>query len=378
MKHIERNNDVVLNQNDLEDLHTFTQFPVYMGCTNNDPSEDILFDMSWKISKSSGMIQLNPLLPLDIVYNAEHGSGTIGKLWDEHHEMFCNFVQKYNPKSILEIGGLHGYLAKKYLDQNPNTNWTIIEPNPIVDPSIPVKVITGFFDNDFKSDEKYDAVIHSHVLEHVYNPDEFINHKSSFMEENDLLLFSVPNMEVMLKNKYTNCINFEHTIFISEPYIEYFLNKHKFEIIGKEYFKDNHSIFYCAKKTQTNIPSNLPNDLYNKYKVMFTDYINKYVEDVQNLNKIINNTTLPVYVFGAHVFTQYLINFGLDVTKIINLLDNDVKKENKRLYGTNLISKLPKVLKDVPEALVVLRAGVYNEEVKQDILSNINPNITFI
>ena len=104
MKYIERNNDVVLNQNDLEDLHTFNKFPVFMGCTTQSTTEDILFDMSWKISKSSGMIQLNPLLPLDIVYNAEHGSGTTGKLWDEHHEMFCNFVQKYNPKSIcIEI-----------------------------------------------------------------------------------------------------------------------------------------------------------------------------------------------------------------------------------------------------------------------------------
>ena len=111
---------------------------------------------------------------------------------------------------------------------------------------------------------------------------------------------------------------------------------------------------------------------------MFTEYINKHVEDVQNINQITQNSSIPVYIFGAHVFTQYLINFGLDVTKIVSLLDNDVKKENKRLYGTNLISKLPKILKDVPEALVVLRAGVYNEEVKNDILSNINPNITFI
>jgi hypothetical protein len=34
-------------------------------------------------------------------------------------------------------------------------------------------------------------------------------------------------------------------------------------------------------------------------------------------------------------------------------------------------------LKDVGEALVVLRAGAYTEEIKQDILANINPDILF-
>ena len=66
------------------------------------------------------------------------------------------------------------------------------------------------------------------------------------------------------------------------------------------------------------------------------------------------------------------------MSKVICLLDNDSKKENKRLYGTQLISQSPKILKDIPEALVVLRAGVYNEEIKNDILNNINSNIIFI
>jgi hypothetical protein len=83
-------------------------------------------------------------------------------------------------------------------------------------------------------------------------------------------------------------------------------------------------------------------------------------------------------MFGAHVFSQYLISFGLNTSKIVCLLDNDLKKENKRLYGTSLISKSPKILKDAPESLVILRAGVYNEEIKNDILNNINPNIIFI
>ena len=378
MNYINRNNDVILNNNDLEDLYTFPNFPVFMGCVNTPPKDDILSDMSWKISKGSGAIQLNPLLPLDVVYNSEHGSGTVGKAWDEHHQAFADFVNKFDGTNILEIGGLHGILAQKCLQTNSDLKWTIIEPNPIVPENIPVNVIQGFFDNNFTSKEKFDTVIHSHVLEHVYNPDEFMSHKSSFMKKGNNLIFSVPNMEVMLKNKYTNCINFEHTIYFTEPYIEYMLAKYGFELIEKSYFKHDHSIFYCAKKTTKPKTVEFPEHLYDLNKTIFTDYINSHVADVNNLNNIMANSSMPIYVFGAHVFTQYLISFGLDISNVVCLLDNDSKKENKRLYGTRLISQSPKILKDVPKALVILRAGVYNEEIKQDILNNINPNITFI
>jgi hypothetical protein len=377
MNYIHRNNDIVLGNNDLEDLYTFKNFPVFMGCTEQNMSDDILSDMSWKISKNSGMIQLNPLLPLDVVYSAEHGSGTTGKAWDEHHTAFAEFIYKFKPKSILEIGGLHGILAEKYLKLENSVKWTMVEPNPTVDPNLPIKVIKGFFDDKFTSSDKFEAVIHSHVLEHVYNPDEFMSHKSSFMSDGDLLIFTIPNMEVMLTNNYTNCINFEHTVYFTEPYIEYFLHKYGFELIEKQYFKKDHSIFYCAKKVNNKL-AYLPKELYNKNKLVFNNYINSHLHDVSNINNIINNTNLPVYLFGAHVFSQYLISFGLDTSKIICLLDNDIRKENKRLYGTSLISKSPKILKDIPEALIILRAGVYNDEVKNDILININSNITFI
>ena len=118
--------------------------------------------------------------------------------------------------------------------------------------------------------------------------------------------------------------------------------------------------------------------MYDKNKNTFQDYIDHHINDVNKINTIINKTEIPVYLFGAHIFSQYLISFGLDTSNIVCILDNDAKKENRRLYGTSLISKSPKILKDIPNALVILRAGVYNDEVKKDILTNINPNVIFI
>ncbi|MFH5191288.1 SAM-dependent methyltransferase, partial [Campylobacter jejuni] len=84
------------------------------------------------------------------------------------------------------------------------------------------------------------------------------------------------------------------------------------------------------------------------------------------------------YLFGAHLFGQYLIFQGLNTEKIINILDNNPSKQEKRLYGTKFIVKSPKILKDQDNSLVILNAGVYNDEIEKDILENINKNIRIL
>ena len=73
-----------------------------------------------------------------------------------------------------------------------------------------------------------------------------------------------------------------------------------------------------------------------------------------------------------------LINFGLKQDKISAILDNDTSKQLKRLYGTTLEVNSPKILKNKKNPTVILRAGVYNEEIKKDIISNINSDTVFI
>jgi hypothetical protein len=99
---------------------------------------------------------------------------------------------------------------------------------------------------------------------------------------------------------------------------------------------------------------------------------------VAGLNNKMSQTTQPIYLFGAHVFAQYLIEMGLNTDKITCLLDNDPKKQGRRLYGTKLIVASPKVLADVKNPIVILKAGVYNEEIRSDIISNINSTVRFL
>lgn len=243
---IERSDDVVNHSKTLETLHELKQFPVFMGCTESLYDEDLFADQVWDISTKSGVIQLRKLIPLDILYHAQH-AGAIGSLWQQHHNCFAEFLHKHKPQSVLEIGGAHGILSREYKSFD-SINWTIIEPNPTPFEGVTAKFIKGFFDDSFELDELVDTVVHSHVFEHVYEPSQFIQHLSNFLQEGQKLIFSLPNMEVMLQRKYTNCINFEHTVFLTEPYIEYLLSKYGFRLLDKQYFKDDHSIFYAYVK----------------------------------------------------------------------------------------------------------------------------------
>ena len=378
MDMIKRSEDVILDREDLEELYQFDQFPVFMGCVEQPRELDLHADMQWKISKESGMIQLDPILPLDVLYPETHGAGCIGQLWLQHHQEFANFISRYEPRAILEIGGGHGILSREYQKENI-IDWTILEPNPSPADNVRARFIRGFFDNNFIFEGSVDTIVHSHVFEHVYYPKKFVSHLSKFLEEGKKLIFSIPNMEEMLKRKYTNCINFEHTVFLTEPYVEYLLSKYGFKQIEKKYFLDDHSIFYAYEKDTNTNTTELKSNLYEYNKHLYLGYINYHKELIDDLNKKIEQVSNEqnIYLFGAHVFAQYLVAFGLNTSRISCLLDNDVNKQKKRLYGTELMVSSPKILADEEKPIVILKAGVYNDEVSEDILSNINSSTTF-
>lgn len=369
----------VTGSTDLEPLYKFERFPVFMGCVDHPEQDDLYADMDWWISRSSGLIQLRQLLPLEVLYPAAHGAGAIGALWARHHRTFAAFIHRYAPSAVLEVGGASGILAREYR-QLADIDWTIVEPNPAPVADNQARYIKGFFDDKFSFDGEVDTVIHAHLWEHIYDCDMFMRHLSGYIKPGQRMLFALPNLQTWLERGYTTCMNFEHTVFLSEPYVEFLLAKYGFQLLEKEYFMEDHSIFYAAVRTDTETPAaaSLPANLYADNKQAYLNYVSYHDKLVSELNEHLRTTTQPVYLFGAHIFAQSLIGFGLDQSRIVCLLDNDPNKQGLRLYGTSLMVQSPAILRDVEAPCVILKAGVYNAEIKEDILTNINPNVEFL
>jgi len=374
---VQRDFCVFSYKRDLEHLYTSRTFPVFMGCVDHAQEADACAEMSWWISRSTGSLQLNPLIPIKVLYSQSHGAGSVGSLWGRHHSEFAKFVCEHDPGRVLEIGGGHGILAQNCLQLSPDVRWTIVEPNPTLPPDSKVRVIRQLFDEQFIIDGEVDTVVHSHLLEHIYEPLEFMAQVSRSLRQGKKHLFSFPNLQIMLERKYNNCINFEHTVFLTEPFIEYILQCNGFMVKEKRYFLDDHSIFYATIRddTVTSI-ARLPNE-YEHNREIYMDYIQSHIDLIKGLNNKMLNQCGDIYLFGGHIFAQYLLGFGLDELRIQCILDNDPYKQGRRLYGSNLMVQSPKILQDVDNPVVILRAGVYNNEIKEDILNKINPNVIF-
>lgn len=224
------------------------KFPLFCGCVKQAQNKDIIADMEFVIAKPSGVVQLKNLIPLDLLYKDGHDAGAVGALWDSHHSAFADFVVSFKPKNVLEIGGAHGKLALKCLEKDSNLSYTIIEPNSTKHDKI--HYIDGFFGNATLP-QKYDCIVHSHTFEHIYEPNEFLSAiydslcesaqtsggGESQNSNSAYLIFSLPNMQKWLENKFTNCLNYEHTIFLNESVIEFLLRKNRFKILKSNILK---------------------------------------------------------------------------------------------------------------------------------------------
>jgi hypothetical protein len=216
--------------------------------------------------------------------------------------------------------------------------------------------------------------VHSHVLEHLYNPIKTLRSVLKFKQV-DKMIFSIPNLKIYLKNKYSNVINFEHTYLLTEEVLEKMLNILNFKIKKKKYFKQ-HSIFIYAKKSKPINKYQILN--LKKYKVMYKNLINFYKKKTIKINKIfLEKNKKNNFLFGAHLFSQFLINMGLKENKFSYVLDNSLAKQNKRLYGTSLIVQNPKIIKKYKNPLVLANVGQYQSEIERQ-LKNINKSVKII
>ena len=119
----------------------------------------------------------------------------------------------------------------------------------------------------------------------------------------------------------------------------------------------------------------MPNN-YDKNKKNYLEYISFHKSLFKNVDKQIANEK-EVFVFGAHAQSQFMFHFGLDAKKIYRVLDNDKQKQGRRLCGTNLLVASPEIIKNCIKPIVILRAGAFENEIKEQLYS-LNKNVMIV
>ncbi len=375
MQTLQRKKCVICFSVDLEYLTAVQNFPVYMGSTEQALDKDVTQDMKWGICRKCGTLQLLELVPLNLVYQYNHNEA-VGKLWHDHNEEFAEFIIKNSGASKLEIGGATGRIAQICNSLGDTGNWVIVEPNPIIElTSDNIHVHEGWFDSSFEPPWEIDTVIHSHVMEHWYSPNDTLRKIANILPISGKMICSFPQLDLWISRNYANALHFEHTYYIDKEIAEYLLSNHGFVIDDYKRFRE-HSYFISFKKVSGTKPYKLP----NKYKInkeMFGDMIS-YFKDYTNKARVkLEKHNGPKYIFGAHVFSQYLFSLGLEQSLFGAILDNAPGKIGKRLYGSKLNIESPEILRDKNNVMVLLNCGAYNQEIAENIRSKINPDVIF-
>jgi SAM-dependent methyltransferase len=374
-QYIARPNSVLSGMGSLEHLSTIKNFPVCFGCVKTPQSEDVMCDLEWTIDRD-GLVQMTKLVPLDILYQAQYVDGC-GGTRPQYYIDLADYIIRAKAKSVLEIGGGIGELAQAVTERISDITWTNVEPNSTIKGTERIKIIPSFFDDKFTYERDIDTVVFSQVLEHAYDPHIFLEAISKFLKPRGKLIFAYPQLELWISRKYGNTLNAEHTMLLTDYFVDYLLAVHGFKILDKYAYKD-HSHFYTCEKSIEVVPVPKLENRYEKYKKLFMDFVDYHKQLVIQLNQKIEKIKQPVYLFGAYVSSSYLFSFGLNRDKIVTILDNSPLKQGKRLYGTPFRVESPKILMGKGKAHVIIQAGMYTNEIKEDILKNINPDAHFL
>jgi hypothetical protein len=355
----------------LEHLHTLKNMPLHFGTTTQSRDLDEFADQAWMISSKSGIVQLRDRVPLDKLYPEQTTVSAIGPLWKKHHKEFAAFVMQANKNTIIEIGGAHGILAENVYEMDSSINWVIVEPNPSPLASDKIKFIPEFFTKSTKLPFVPELVVHSHTIEHLYDPISFLETIHDLENENLEMIFSIPDLNFWIRQKFLNALNFEHTYFLSEDLMESMLAYIGFRVIRKQFW-GHHSIFYHVAKTAPGRYKNIKNQ-----KTIVKEYFNYYTNEIKRINDLLNGNKNDVFLFGGHIFSQYLLSNGLLIDNLIAIIDNDEAKHGRRLYGTDISVTSPQILQELENPIVILKAGSHQMDIKNGLMA-INSNIQFI
>jgi hypothetical protein len=378
-----KTNNLLTNKNTMEYLFKIDNYPVSLSSIDCSFNNIKTMDMVFEICKETGIIQVRNAPSLNDIYINSHNT-SYGAIWNNLFNEFTESINFYTSNmsnfNILEIGGGFLMLANKILKTNLKVdNYTVYEVNSSFKyaNSSKIELIDEYFLANTKLNKSYDMVIHSHVLEHVWNPVDFLNIISRVLTNGKMHCFIVPNLKQTLSKKYANSLNFEHNFFIIEDYIDIILHNNNFEIMEKKYYLD-HSIMYFTKKIEGNDLKNIcfPN-LYEENKLIAMDWFQYNKNIVEKFNRQLLNFEGEVYLFGATNFAILLIKLGLCTDKILCILDNSKEKEGQKVYGCEFIIKNPAIIQNKQSVAVILKAASYQNEIKQQ-LYELNSNVTII
>lgn len=357
---MERTNCVLCRSN-LIDMYTFPKYPITPSSSLSDMDNDVFKDITFSKCVSCSSVQLKTLIDPVVLYENAHNSTESTPTWKLHHALFTEFILNRNTEPILEIGGSSGVLYESMRDKVPYSMLDICDNSsrPLDIPFIQANCESFHY-------KGYPCVVLSHTFEHLYNPVAFIeNLRNSNVSS---VFISIPNMTHLLASNNISVLHTEHTFFIESGQLISIFSEFSYTCKAIYHFKA-HSIFYHFVLEDTPIIERVPfesdtiQSIFLKYETLFKTIV---------IDK-------PCFICPAGHYGQKIYYYLKRYAPFIKgFIDNDVSKQNMRVYGTPSMVYSPDILKTYQGNIcVLLYAGPYTDELREQ-LTSLHSSIEFI
>lgn len=201
----------------------------------------------------------------------------------------------------------------------------------IINPNTGIESVQGEFTLDkikefVKKNGKYDLVIARHILEHCYNPSEFISSLKLLANENGYIIFEVPDTEYSFENKIYTALWEEHTIYFTPKTFKNFFSFFNLNVLNfNSYEYPNENSLAVITKIDNSSPifpseKELEGEI-NRISSFSSDFLS-YKKDLHNYLSGYKKNTGNIAFLGAGHHACAFINY-FDLGNYIDFITDD-------------------------------------------------------
>lgn len=280
--------------------------------------------------------------------------------------------------SILDIGCANGGLMQCLKDKGYK-NLTGIDITRICVENVKKAGFNAHFGGIFNleelGDNKYDVVILSHVLEHVYDLQKTAENLKKLLNPNGLIYIEVPDASrypnyYVVPFYYFDCEHINHfdinalkNLFEDADFKCTTFNEREIKVSATTPYPAVSAVFKKEKQVESPKIKKSKNVINSIIKYI---EISKEKSDFSEINKLIE-TKSPVLIWGAGMYTLRLLeNSPLKNCNILCFMDKDFKKQGNTINQIFIKNPLEVLEKDKNSAIIVASA-IYGKEIENEI-----------
>jgi SAM-dependent methyltransferase len=229
------------------------------------------------------------------------------------------------------------------------------------------------FDIDMeKNTKQYDLLVLSHVLEHIYDVNNFIKEISKNIKDKGLIYIEIPNADFY--EEFTNIcplqeVNIEHINFFSKYALNKLLVSNGFSCVNMvdDFFMIKNSKYFVIRGIFEKVKNN---NSFETYVSQGVKIINSY--EFSLLKKYEN-----IYIYGCGQFLFKIFDKIQSNANIINIIDDNPCYLNKKIKNVNIINyeQFKQICKN--EDNILLTTMIHDEKIR-DKLTLINKKLNII